>query len=81
MMEAYAKVWNSHTGEWTKCVAFTKEERDEMSRDRRDRNIAKFERCLLDMKIAGIDPVTLLNILAKKHKRSKKFNRALRELV
>lgn len=78
-MEVYAEVWNAYAGGWTKCVAFTKEERDEMSRDRRDRNIAKFERCLLDMKVAGIDPVTLLNVLAKKHKRSKKFKKALRE--
>ena len=81
-MEQYARVWNSHSGQWSRCFHITQ---DEIIKDRefRKRNRLKvWERDIKKAKnIHGISGIELIEIIINQNKRSKKFNQALKDLM
>ena len=81
-MEQYARVWNSHSGQWSRCFHITQ---DEIIKDRefRKRNRLKvWERDIKKAKnIHGISGIELIEIIINQNKQSKKFNQALKDLM
>ena len=80
-MEEYARVWNSHSGQWSRCLHIT---RDEIRKDREFRRNHKLKIWDRDIKKAkacdGISGIELIEIIIKQNKRSKKFKAALKDL-
>jgi hypothetical protein len=81
-MEEYARVWNSHSGQWSKCFHIPQ---DEIRKDREARRKHKLKLWDRDIKKAkafdGISGIQLIEIIIKQNKRSKKFNQALKDLM
>ena len=80
-MEEYARVWNSYSGQWSRCFAITE---DEKRKDREFRRNNKLKNWVRDIKKAkafdGISGIELIEIIIKQNKRSKRFKAALKDL-
>ena len=80
-MEEYARVWNSYSGQWSRCFAITQ---DEIIKDREFRRNHKLKIWDRDIKKAkardDISGIELIKIIIKQNKRSKKFKAALNDL-
>ena len=80
-MEEFARIWNSHSGQWSRCLHITQ---NEIIKDREFRRNNKLKNWDRDIKKAkardGISGIELIEIIIKQNKRSKKFRAALKDL-
>lgn len=80
-MEEYARVWNSYSGQWSRCLHITENEIRKDREFRRNHKLKIWDRDIKKTKTRdGISGIELIEIIIKQNKRSKKFKAALKDL-
>ena len=80
-MEEYARVWNSYSGQWSRCFAITEDEKRKDREFRRNNKLKNWDRDIKKAKARDdISGIELIKIIIKQNKRSKKFKAALKDL-
>ena len=80
-MEEYARVWNSYSGQWSRCFAITEDEKRKDREFRRNNKLKNWDRDIKKAKaFDGISGIELIEIIIKQNKRSKRFKAALKDL-
>ena len=80
-MEEFARIWNSHSGQWSRCLHITQNEIIEDREFRRNNKLKNWDRDIKKAKARdGISGIDLIEIIIKQNKRSKKFRAALKDL-
>ena len=80
-MEEYARVWDSYSGQWSRCFAITEDEKRKDREFRRNNKLKNWDRDIKKAKaFDGISGIELIEIIIKQNKRSKRFKAALKDL-
>ena len=80
-MEEYARVWNSYSGQWSRCFAITEDEKRKDREFRRNNKLKNWDRDIKKAKaFDGISGIELIEIIIKQNKQSKRFKAALKDL-